>query len=150
MQLRWNTEKCSIHQQPNKNTDPNNYDAQLKHLVTKIDNTDIEKKLWAIWFLSDSILRLKLLDPLVELIHLDDEPRDGVEQPVEDERGRDQKRVTLRFHDRFLVAEVLRWGTRIRLTGGAVLVLPVDIHQQEEAKGNDREEGFEETPGHGN
>lgn len=96
-----------------------------------------------------SVLRLELLDPLVELVDLDDERRDGVEQPVEDEGGGDEEGVALRFHDGFLVAEVLRGGARIGLTGGAVLVLPVDIHEEEEAEGDDGEEGFEEAAGHG-
>lgn len=86
---------------------------------------------------SRSVLRLELLDPLIELIDLDDEARDGVEKPVEDERRRYEERVALRFHDGFLVAEVLGRGAGIRFTGGSGLVLPVDIHQQEEAKGDD-------------
>lgn len=44
---------------------------------------------------------------------------------------------------------MLRRGAGIGFTGGSGLVLPVDIHEQEEAEGDDGEEGFEEAPGDG-
>lgn len=47
------------------------------------------------------------------------------------------------------MAEVLGGGAGIGFTGGSGLVLPVDIHEQEEAEGDDGEEGFEEAPGDG-
>lgn len=83
------------------------------------------------------------------MIDLDDKAGNGIEEPVEDEGGGDEEGVALRLHDGFLVAEVLRRGAGIGFTGGSGLVLPVDIHQEEEAEGDDREEGFEEAMGHG-
>lgn len=45
---------------------------------------------------------------------------------------------------------MLGGGTRIRrFTGGPSLVLPIDIHQEEEAEGDDRHKGFEEVTGDG-
>nr|GMC91423.1 auxin response factor 2-like isoform X2 [Ipomoea batatas] len=98
----------------------------------------------------ESVPVLHLLQAIVELVDADDEAGDGVEEPVKDEGGGDEEGVALRLHDRLLVAEVLRGRTRIRrFTGGPCLVLPVDIHQEEEAEGDDRHEGFEEVAGHG-
>lgn len=75
---------------------------------------------------------------------------DGVEEPVEDEGGGDEESVALALHDGFLVAEVLGGGAALLLAGGAGLVLPVDVHEEEEAEGDHRKEGFQGVAGHRN
>nr|GMD54371.1 ubiquitin carboxyl-terminal hydrolase [Ipomoea batatas] len=98
----------------------------------------------------ESVPVLHLLQAIVELVDANDYAGDGIEEPVKNEGGADEEGVALRLHDRFFMAEVLRWRTRIqRFTGGPSLVLSVDIHQQEEAEGDDRHEGFEEVAGDG-
>lgn len=73
----------------------------------------------------------------------------GVQEPVEDEGGGDQERVPLALHDGFLVAKELGGGAGVRFATGASLVFPVDVHEQEEAKGDDGEEGLEEIASDG-
>ncbi|KAI4313733.1 hypothetical protein L6164_026689 [Bauhinia variegata] len=96
-----------------------------------------------------SILILQSLNSLIQLLDPHNEIGDRVKKPVEDQCGRDQEGIALTLHDGFLVAQVLRRGARVTLATRASLVLPVDVHEQEEAKGYHREEGFEEVPGHG-
>lgn len=74
---------------------------------------------------------------------------DGVEEPVEDQGGGDQECVALTLHDGLLVAEVLRWSARVGLATRTSLVLPVNVHEQEEAEGYHREEWLQEITGHG-
>lgn len=47
------------------------------------------------------------------------------------------------------MAEVFGGAAVVGLAGGAGLVLPVDVHEEEEAEGDDGEEGLEEGPGDG-
>ena len=95
-----------------------------------------------------SIAGLQFLHPLVQLIDANDEAGDGVQEPVEDERGGDEEGVALRLHDGLLVAEVFGGATGCGFAGGSGLVLPVDVHQEEEAEGHHRQEWLEEAPGH--
>lgn len=98
----------------------------------------------------ESIASLEAVDPLVELLDPDDEVGDGVEEPVEDEGGGDEEGVALALHDGLLVAEVLGRGAGgVGLAPGAGLVLPVDVHEEEEAEGDDGEEGLQEVAGDG-
>lgn len=83
------------------------------------------------------------------MLDADDEVGDGVEKPVEDQGGRDQERIALALHDRLLVAEVLRGSARVALATRPSLVLPVDVHQQEEAKRHHRQKRFQEIAGDG-
>lgn len=85
-----------------------------------------------------SILTLEVLDMLLKLIDLASEIRDSEEEPVEDEGGGDEKSVALALHDRFLVPQVLgRRAGVLLIARRPGLVLPVDIHEQEEAEGDD-------------
>ncbi|KAK2986584.1 hypothetical protein RJ640_027071 [Escallonia rubra] len=69
---------------------------------------------------------------------------------VEQERGGDEQRVPLDLYDGLLVAEALGQGARLgRLAPRPSLVLPVDVHQQEQAERDNREEGLEEVTGDG-
>ena len=43
------------------------------------------------------------------------------------------------------MTEVLGRGARVAVAGGTSLVLPVDIHEEEEAEGDDREERLQEV-----
>ncbi|KZV33777.1 ubiquitin carboxyl-terminal hydrolase [Dorcoceras hygrometricum] len=95
-----------------------------------------------------SLLRLQLLDPLIQLINLNNQSRNRVEEPVENQRRRDQNRVALRLHGRFLVAEVLRGGARLGFATGSGLVLPVDVHKKEQTEGNNGEERLQQAPSH--
>lgn len=93
---------------------------------------------------------LELVDALLELLEPDDEGRDGEEDPVEEQRGGDEERVPLRLHDGLLVAEVLGRGARVLVVAGrAGLVLPVDVHEEEEAEGHHRHHRLERAPHHG-
>lgn len=80
-------------------------------------------------FNRQSILVLEPLNPLVQLLDLDNEMSHRVQQPIEQQSRRDQQRVALTLHDGFLMTQVLRRSARVALTGGARLVLPVDVHQ---------------------
>ncbi|TQD73298.1 hypothetical protein C1H46_041171 [Malus baccata] len=97
----------------------------------------------------DSVAILQALDALVQLLDADNEVGDGVEEPVEDQGGGDQERVALALHDRLLVAEVLRGSAGVAFAARASLVLPVDVHEQEEAERHHREKRFEEVTGDG-
>lgn len=68
---------------------------------------------------------------------------DGIEKPVEYESGGDQQGIALAFHNGFLVTEMLRGSTRLSLTRGPSLVLPVNVHQQKQAERNHGKEGFQ-------
>lgn len=92
---------------------------------------------------------LQLVDALGELIDADDEAGDGEEEPVEDEGGGDEEGVALALHDGLLVAEVVGRGAGGGFAGGAGLVLPVDVHEEEDAEGDDGEEGLEGRAGDG-
>jgi hypothetical protein len=93
---------------------------------------------------------LELVDTLLHLLEPDDELGDGEEDPVEEQRGGDEERVPLRLHDGLLVAEVLGWCAGVLVVaGGARLVLPVDVHEQEEAEGHHRHHRLERAPHHG-
>lgn len=94
-----------------------------------------------------SVAILQALEALVELLDLDDEVGDGVEEPVEEERGGDEKSVALTLHDGFLVAEVFGGGAGFTLAAGTRLVLPVNVHEEEEAEGDDREERLQQVAG---
>lgn len=59
---------------------------------------------------SDLLLVLQLLNALIQLFDANNKASNRVKQPVEDKSGSNEKSVTLGFHDRFLVAEVFRWG----------------------------------------
>jgi len=96
-----------------------------------------------------SVAILQAFEALVELLDLDDEVGDGVEEPVEEEGGGDEEGVALALHDGFLVAEVFGGGAGFALAAGTRLVLPVNVHEEEEAEGNDREEGLQEVAGDG-
>jgi hypothetical protein len=92
----------------------------------------------------------ELVDALLHLLEPDDELGDGEEDPVEEQRGGDEERVPLRLHDGLLVAEVLGGGAGVLVVaGGARLVLPVDVHEQEEAEGHHRHHGLQRAPHHG-
>lgn len=92
---------------------------------------------------------LRCQTPHVQEIEANDEAGDGVEEPVEDKGGGDEEGVALALHDGLLVAEVFGGAAVVGLAGGAGLVLPVDVHEEEEAEGDDGEEGLEEGPGDG-
>jgi len=93
---------------------------------------------------------LELVDALLHLVEPDDELGDGEEDPVEEQRGGDEEQVPLRLHDGLLVAEVLGGGAGVLVVaGGARLVLPVDVHEQEEAEGHHRHHRLERAPHHG-
>lgn len=86
---------------------------------------------------------------MVELVDASNEMGDGVEEPVEDEGGGDEEGVALALHDGLLVAEVLGGSARLGgLATRASLVLPVYVHQQEEAEWDYGEERFQEVAGH--
>lgn len=90
---------------------------------------------------------LELVDALLEVVELDDEGGDGEEDPVEEQRGGDEEGVALGLHDGLLVAEVLGGGAGVLVVaGGPHLVLPVDVHEQEEAEGHHRHHGLERAP----
>lgn len=74
---------------------------------------------------------------------------DGVKEPVEDQGGGDEEGVALALHDGLLVAEVLGGGAGIGLAGRTHLVLPVDVHEKEDAERDHREERLQEVPGDG-
>lgn len=94
------------------------------------------------------LLRLELLDPLIQLINLNDKTRNRVQKPVENKRRRDQNRVALRLHGGFLVAEVLGGGARLRSATGSGLVLPVDVQKKEQTERNNGEERLQQAPSH--
>lgn len=75
--------------------------------------------------------------------------RDGVEEPVENQGGGDEEGVALALHDGLLVAEVLRRRARLGLAARPGFVLPVDVHQQEDAERDDGEERLQEVLGDG-
>lgn len=83
------------------------------------------------------------------MLDLDTKIGDGVEEPVEDQGGGNEEGIALALHDGLLVAEILRRGARLFLATRPSLVLPVDIHQQEEAERHHRQEGLEQISGHG-
>lgn len=60
-------------------------------------------------------------------------------EPVEDKDGSDEEGVA--------VAEVVGGATVVGLARGAGLILPVDVHEEEKAEGDDGEEGHEEGMG---
>lgn len=92
---------------------------------------------------------LELVDALLEGVELDDEGGDGEEDPVEEERGEDEEAVALRLHDGLLVAEVLGGGAGVLVAaGGPRLVLPVDVHEQEEAEGHHGHHRLQRAPHH--
>jgi hypothetical protein len=90
---------------------------------------------------------LQLVEALLQGVELEDELGDGEEDPVEEQRGGDEERVALRLDDGLLVAEVLggRAGVLVA-AGGPRLVLPVDVHEQEEAEGHHRHHGLQRAP----
>lgn len=94
-----------------------------------------------------SVAILQAFEALVELLDLDDEVGDGVEEPVEEERGGDEEGVALALHDGFLVAEVFGGGAGFTLAAGTRLVLPVNVHEEEEAEGDHREERLQQIAG---
>jgi hypothetical protein len=96
------------------------------------------------WKSRSVVALLQLVEALLQDVELDDELGDGEEDPVEEQRGGDEERVALRLHDGLLVAEVLggRAGVVVA-AGGPRLVLPVDVHEQEEAEGHDRQHRLE-------
>lgn len=76
-----------------------------------------------------SILTLKLLDALAKLFKANNEVSDREKKPVEEQRGGNQKPVTLALHDRFLMAKVLHRRAGVLLVARRPrLVLPVDVH----------------------
>jgi hypothetical protein len=90
---------------------------------------------------------LQLVEALLQGVELEDELGDGEEDPVEEQRGGDEERVALRLDDGLVVAEVLggRAGVLVA-AGGARLVLPVDVHEQEEAERHHRHHGLQRAP----
>jgi len=95
--------------------------------------------------IDQSIASPQLLQPLIQNIEANNETSNGVEEPVEDKGGGDEKGVALALHDGFLVAQVFGRAAVIGIAArGSGLVLPVDVHEQEEAERDDGEEGFEE------
>lgn len=96
-----------------------------------------------------SVPILQSLHALVQLLDPNHEVRDGVEQPVEDESSRDQESVALTLHYGFLVAEVLGRRARVTIATRPSLVLPVDVHQKEEAKRHHRQERLQEVASDG-
>ncbi|KAD7478503.1 hypothetical protein E3N88_01639 [Mikania micrantha] len=92
-----------------------------------------------------SFLVLQVLNSLIELIHTNNELGNRVQDPVKHERSRYKQRVALALHDRFLVMEMIGGQAVHRFAAGPGFVLPVDVQQQEDAKRDDGEEGFEEA-----
>lgn len=82
------------------------------------------------------------------MVDPDDEVGDGVEEPVEEECGGDEEGVALALHDRFLVAKVLGRGAGISLTARPGFVLPIYVHEKEQAERHHREERLQKVPGH--
>lgn len=73
---------------------------------------------------------------------------DGVQQPVKNQSGDDQQNVTLALHERFLLMQLLCWGTAgiRRFTKlSVVFVFVVDIHEQKHGKWDDGEEWFQKA-----
>lgn len=76
---------------------------------------------------------------------MNNELGDGVEQPVKGEGGGNKEGVALALHDGFLVTEMLGRRTRLAFTSRSSLVLPVNIHEEKQAKGYNGKEGFEKA-----
>lgn len=103
-----------------------------------------------LWTGRSVVALLQLVDALLHGFELDDEVGDGEEDPVEEQRGGDEERVALRLHDGLLVAEVLGRGAGVLVAaGGPRLVLPVDVHEQEQAEGHHRHHRLERVTHHG-
>lgn len=97
--------------------------------------------------LNRSVAILEAFEALVEVLDPDNKVGDGVQKPVEEERGSDEERVALALHDGFLVTEVLRRSAGITVAAWPRLVLPVNVHQEEETERHHRQERLEEVPG---
>lgn len=82
------------------------------------------------------ILILQFLNPSVELVDSVHELGDRIKQPVEEQSSGNQGGVALALHHGFLVAEVVGRRAVVGRASGSSLVLPVDVHQQEQAKWN--------------
>lgn len=76
-----------------------------------------------------SLLVLEPLNPLIQLLDLDNKMSNRVQQPIEHQSRGDQQRVALTLHDGLLVTQVLRRRARVALAGRARLVLPVDVQE---------------------
>lgn len=88
---------------------------------------------------------------LLKLIDLASEIRDSEEEPVEDEGGGEQDAIALALEGGFLVAEMLGWGAGMLLVARRPsLVLPVNVHEEKEAEGDDGEEWLEDGADDGN
>ncbi|KAL8142073.1 hypothetical protein V2J09_015105 [Rumex salicifolius] len=80
------------------------------------------------------------LNPLIQLIDLDEQSGDRVENPVEDKRSGDEEGVALTLHDGLLIPEKLGRGAVICLATRTIL---------EETERNNGEEWLKEVAGYG-